>query len=266
MAQLAAFPAWEGDFSIPEFKVKNAANVRLMFPGMGLEFVGKTAMEGHLEGDFDKCHKKLKKHGLPYLQYSVIIGKKAQIPCRLVIYRVDQSTYENRMRKISKQAKSCGHQVSDNFKTKAWLTTYITNTTEKMIPAAKIKSVYGLRWQIELTFKVWKSQGRIDKVKEMKIHRFECQLIGRLIWLLVHMKIYNCLTALINDQIPDKTVSIWKYFKHAYRINYLIRKIITIPEKLFILLEKLHLIAQNLLLLEMKKGKPSHYKTIIHLT
>jgi len=53
--KLDAFPAWEGDFTVPEFKVKNAANARIMFPGLGLGFVGKIAMEGHLEGDFDKC-------------------------------------------------------------------------------------------------------------------------------------------------------------------------------------------------------------------
>jgi len=53
--KLNAFPAWEGDFTVPEFKVKNADNARIMFPGLGLGFVGKTAMEGHLVGDFDKC-------------------------------------------------------------------------------------------------------------------------------------------------------------------------------------------------------------------
>ena len=222
--------------------------------------------EPQKEVDFNKCHKKLKKYGLPYLEYQVTIGKKARIPCRLVIHRVDQSTYENRIRKTSKQAKSSGHQVSDGFKARAWLTAYVTNTTEAMIPASKIKQVYGLRWQIELTFKVWKSQGSIDKIKEMKICRFECQLIARLIWLLVHMKIYNSLTALINDQLPDDTLSIWKYYKHAYRINYLIREIITSSDKLFILLESLKLIAQNLFLLETKKGKKSHYQAIKSLT
>ena len=53
--KLAGFPAWEGDFTVPEFKVKNAENARIMFPGLGLEFVGKTTMEGHLEGDLEKC-------------------------------------------------------------------------------------------------------------------------------------------------------------------------------------------------------------------
>ena len=143
--------------------------------------------------DFKKCQKKLKKYNLPYLECSVLIGKKAQIPCRLVICAVDKPTYQNRMRKAQKQAKSCGHQVSDTYKTRARLTTYITNADEIMLPTNKIKSIYGLRWQIELPFKIWKSQAEIAKVKEMKIYRFECQLIAKLIWLLVHMKISNYL-------------------------------------------------------------------------
>ena len=53
--KLDAFPAWEGDFSVPEFKVKNADNTRVMLPGLGIDFVGKIAMEGHLKGNLDEC-------------------------------------------------------------------------------------------------------------------------------------------------------------------------------------------------------------------
>lgn len=213
--------------------------------------------------DFDKSLKKLKKHHLPYLEHEVTVGKKTQIPCRMVIYRVDQATYEKRIRKISKQAKSYGHKVSEAYKTRAWLSIYITNATKTMLPTAKIKSIYALRWQIELTFKVWKSQARIDKVKPMKIHRFECQLIAKLIWLLLHMKIGNYLTQIINDQIPDKTLSIWKYYKHAYRINFTIRKIITKPHQLNTMLANLIHLAKQLFLLEVKKGKQSHYELFL---
>ena len=53
--KLSDFPAWEGDFKIPEFKVMKAANVSILFPEMGVEYLGKTALEGHLDGNFDKC-------------------------------------------------------------------------------------------------------------------------------------------------------------------------------------------------------------------
>ncbi len=126
-------------------------------------YLGQT----DIKVDFDKCQKKIKKpvcrtgrYKLPYLEYNVLIGKKAQIPCRLIIYPVDKSTYERRLRKTSKQAKSCGHQVGKEFKTRAKMTIYVTNVDQDILASDKIKQIYGLRWQIELTFKVCPPAGR----------------------------------------------------------------------------------------------------------
>lgn len=212
--------------------------------------------------DFLKCRKKIKKHNLPYLKYNVVIGKDAQLPCRLIIYPVDRDTYEKRVRQTTKQAKSCGHQVSENFKCKAHLTLYITNVPEDKLPASAITKTYGLRWQIELFFKIWKSQGNIDKVKEMKLHRFECQLIAKLVWLVVHWKIFCYLADHLNHTQKDKSCSVWKYYKHAFRINTLVRDIITKPDKLLILLLDLSNSALNQFNLEEKKWKIAHYKTL----
>ena len=215
--------------------------------------------------DFSICRKKMKKHNLPYLQYNVSIGKDAQVPCRLIIYPVDRNTYERRLRATSKQAKSYGYQVSENFKIKAQLTLYITNVPEDKLPAAAIKKTYGLRWQIELFFKIWKSQANIDKVKEMKLHRFECQLIAKLIWLIIHWKIFCYVAGHLTQNQEGKSCSVWKYYKHAFRINTLVRDIITKPDKLLTLLLDLSNIALNQFNLEEKKGKIAHYKILTAL-
>lgn len=212
--------------------------------------------------DFLKCQKKIKKYNLSYLEFKVSIGRDAQLPCRLIIYPVDRDTYERRLRATSKQAKSYGYQVSENFKCKSHLTLYITNVQEDKLPASAIKKTYGLRWQIELFFKIWKSQGNIDKVKEMKLHRFECQLIARLIWLIIHWKIFCYLTDHLKQHQIDKSCSVWKYYKHAFRINTLVRDIITKPDKLLILVLDLTNIASNQFCLEEKNGKTAHYKTL----
>ena len=212
--------------------------------------------------DFIKCYKQLKKQKLPYLEYKVVVGKKEQIPCRLIILPVDDSTYKRRIRKAQKSAKSKGYQLSADFKNRARLTCYITNTEEDKIPACDVKKIYGLRWQIELTFKVWKSQAKVHQIKEMKIHRFECQLIAKLIWLLIHNNIFKYLNSWVNDSNQNKSCSIWKYYKHAFRINYLVRKMITKPDKLKLLLQNLMDIASWQFLLETKKGKTSHFQAL----
>jgi len=84
--------------------------------------------------DFTKCLKKMKKHNLPYLAYEVLLSKKAKIPCRLVVYRADQATYDKRIKKAQKHAKSKGYQVTNAFKAKAWLTPYLTNAGPEKIP------------------------------------------------------------------------------------------------------------------------------------
>jgi len=218
------------------------------------------------EVDFKKCHKLIKKHKLSYLEYKVLIGKTAQIPSRLIIYPVDQATYDKRISKTHKHAKSKGLQVSDAFKIRSKLTLFITNAEENRLPIGNIRRIYGLRWQIELTFKIWKSQAKVHQVKEMKIHRFQCQLIAKLIWLLVHWKIFKYLTEWVNYSYLGKSASIWKYFKHAYRINNLVRQIMTIPDKLLSLLQNLTKVACSLILLETKKGKISHYDALMSLT
>lgn len=215
--------------------------------------------------DFSRCRKKIKKFNLPYLQYDVSIGKDAQLPCRLIVYPVDQRTYEKRLRTTTKQTKSYGYEVSDNFKCRARLTLYITNVPEDKLSAAEIKKTYGLRWQIELFFKIWKSQGNIDKVKEMKLHRFECQLIAKLVWLIIHWKIFCYLGDHLKQNQNDKSCSVWKYYKHAFRMNALVRDIFTKPDKLIILLLDLADIAMNQFNLEEKNGKIAHYKTLMAL-
>ncbi len=100
----------------------------------------------------------------------------------------------------------------------------------------------------------------------MKLERFECQLIAKLIWLLFHMKIYHYLTHAVNSQFSGKTISLWKYYRHVYSINYLIRKIMSNQKELCILLTGLIDLSKHLLLLETKKYKLSHYETFILLT
>jgi hypothetical protein len=221
--------------------------------------------KGNAQIDFLKCQKKIRKYNLPYLQYNAAIGKDAQLPCRLIIYPVDRSTYEKRIRKITKQASSYGHQVSEAFKVKAQLTLYITNVAEDKLPASAIKKTYGLRWQIELFFKIWKSQANIDQVKGMKLHRFECQLIAKLLWLIIHWKIFRFIASHANSKMKDKSCSAWKYYRHAFRMNPIVRNILAKPEKVISLLEDLVQIAFDQFGLEEKKGKTSHYKTLVAL-
>ena len=56
----------------------------------------------------------------------------------------------------------------------------------------QIVMVYALRWQIELTFKIWKSIFKINqKLNHTNIFRFECYLYATLIKILVSQDMMN---------------------------------------------------------------------------
>jgi len=216
--------------------------------------------------DLTSCFKKIKRHNLPYLTYQVLIGSKVKIPCRLVVSPVDDSTYNKRLRKTTKMARSHGYDVSEEYKSKARLNMFITNVPEEWIPAKKIKSIYGLRWQIELIFKVWKSQAKISSIKEMKIHRFECQLLGKVIWLLINWKIYCWLQRNPNENHPGQGYSLWKFYKSAFRMSYKLRDALQSVKKAKKLIDTLKTMNNQLFALEKRIGKPSSFELVQSLT
>ena len=216
--------------------------------------------------DLTSCIKKMKRHNLPYLTYKVLVGSKVKMHCRLVMSLVDDSTYNKRLRKTTKMAKSYGHNVSKEYKSKARLNMFITNVPEEWIPAEKIKSTYGLRWQIELIFKVWKSQAKISSIKEMKIHRFECQLLGKIIWLLINWKIYCWLSRSPNEKPLGIGYSLWKFYKSAFRLSYKLRDALQSAKKAKDLIDTLKNMNNQLFALEKRIGKPSSFEIAQTLT
>lgn len=62
---------------------------------------------------------------------------------------------------------------------------YITNTSPEEVPTDYVHSLYSLCWQIEISFKTWKSFFEIDECKTIKKERLECHLYGQLIGILL---------------------------------------------------------------------------------
>jgi hypothetical protein len=221
-------------------------------------YSSKTAKESIDVRDYLK---KLKKHQMNFIETDIYLGKKDRLPARAVISLADEATYEKRVRKTSKHAKSKGKKVSTEFKTRAQLTIMITNVPAEALPAKNIRMIYSLRWQIELLFKVWKSQVSINEFTTGKIDRFECQLYGKLIWIILNMSIFNWLQ---NRIYKYKLIlsSIWKYFKYIKTQSKQLLEAVKHPRKMFDLMEELIEIPSTILSLEKKKGKPSLNQSI----
>ncbi|WP_040401582.1 IS4 family transposase, partial [Cecembia lonarensis] len=159
--------------------------------------------------DLNKYLHKLKKHRLDYIEIFVYLGKKDRVPARLILSLADEDTYQKRLKKTTKQAKSTGNNVSEKFKARARLNIMVTNVPSEVLKTNEIRKVYAMRWQIELIFKTWKSLVNIDEFNSKKIHRFECQLYGKLIWIVLNLKIFSYIQKQVFGQ--NKVLcSIWK--------------------------------------------------------
>lgn len=139
--------------------------------------------------DFVNLRKEMNKKGIKLLDKIVYVGAKKELKVRMIIEELPEDKFQERIRKAQKEAKKKKRQLSDLFKAKACLNIFVTNINEEVLPVSKTRSLYRLRWQIELMFKVWKSVGSIDKVKNMKIERFETYLYSKLLWIMINWKI-----------------------------------------------------------------------------
>ncbi len=111
----------------------------------------------------------------------VYVGQADRLPCRLLAYRLPDDVVEQRRRSAYEVARKKGRTPTQEYL--HWLEYgwYITNVSRAVWRAEVVGTVYGLRWQIELTFKHWKSLLDIHVLKGTRPERIKCLLYGRLI-------------------------------------------------------------------------------------
>jgi hypothetical protein len=139
--------------------------------------------------DFKDVYNQMKRGKLSRIYKDVFIGSEEKIPIRLAIELMPDDVYEERMRKIKKLHKKKGRQTSEKYKLLARFNLFITNVTREVLPDEVISSLYRMRWQIELIFKIWKSVFGIHNVRKMKYQRWLCLLHFKLLMMIVNWNI-----------------------------------------------------------------------------
>ena len=208
--------------------------------------------------NWKNAHKKLSNNKINTLEFSVLISKKHKIKARMIITKVPEEIYEQRIRKARKHAKSKNCQLSEEYKAKARVNIFITNVPCDIFSSEDIIKAYSLRWQIELVFKTWKSILQINEVKAVKKERFECQLIAKMIWLLIHNHFFQRINNLVRKEMPGNGLSMFKFIRQVKAISSILREIIIDRDSSKTLW--LNIIIQSVphMLIEYKKGKQSH--------
>ncbi|MDW3208313.1 MAG: IS4 family transposase [Reichenbachiella sp.] len=208
--------------------------------------------------DFSAILRKLNKHTLPALELEV---KIADMPMRMIVAKVPEQVYKQRLLRAERAAHG-RHKVSKEYKTRAWLNIFITNVPKAWVSTSQVQGIYRTRWQIELVFKAWKSQARIDKMKAMKQERFQCQLIARFIWIMLHYQAFRLIEQGLLDQGMAIRCSQNKFFKTAFRLSNDLKKVVFEDQPLEYWFKKLLIRSDRKYLTETKNGKQNVFKTI----
>jgi Transposase DDE domain len=175
--------------------------------------------------DFKAIYSKLKRCERSRMYKDVFIGNTEKISVRLVIELMPDDVYAQRMRVISKVHKKKGRHTSEEYKLLSRFNLFITNVPKEVLPDEVISTLYKIRWQIELIFKIWKSVIGIHNTRKMKYQRWLCILHFKLLMMIVN---WNIIMAQRNYlyRRKGKLLSLNKCFKTLIDNNHKLREAI----------------------------------------
>ncbi len=133
----------------------------------------------------------------------LFMGKQRRMPVRLVIQRVPQKVADMKRHRLRKAARRKRWNITKERLEMCNLNLFITNLPTGRWSAQQVMSLYTIRWQIEIMFKVWKSIFKIGKPGPMNPHRFLCLLYGQMAWAVLNAKIFHLFKTHFwnNDQV-----------------------------------------------------------------
>jgi hypothetical protein len=115
------------------------------------------------------------------LELNVWVGFQKRLACRLLAIRLSPEIVEEKRRRLRDKARRKGRTVSAT--SLAWLewSIFITNVPLEWLTLEQASLIYRLRWQIELLFKLWKSECQIDRIAGCIRNRVLCEIYAKLI-------------------------------------------------------------------------------------
>jgi len=113
------------------------------------------------------------------------LGGDARVPARLLAVRVPADIANQRRRAIRQAARRKGRTPSQATLALADWFVLATNVPATLLTLAEALVLARARWQIELLFKLWKSEGLVDEWRSRNPWRILCEVYAKLLGLLV---------------------------------------------------------------------------------
>lgn len=253
-----------GYFKIEKFRRIEAAEAfylsRLKF-GVNIYILEKGQYK---ELDLLKVIGKMKEGEIKNI--AVHLGEKEKYPTRLVLEKIPDQLANEKRRKLTTDKQNKRKGISKERLIFCNVNAFITNCTEELLPNHLLRQCYSLRWQIEIIFKAWKSFFKIDKVKQMKIERFECFHYGCLMLIIASTRLLSYFKQWYFKKHQGE-ISELKFFKLISSMKQEIKEVIQ-KQKLAIadFVDQLAEIIERTCVKEQKKNKLNPLSILINLT
>jgi hypothetical protein len=147
----------------------------------------------------------LTRHANPAVDQRILLGKERRLRSRLIAWRVPPEQAARRRQKLRKELAD-KHGKEPTAERLAWCdwTILVTNVPEDMLTPQEAMVLNRARWQVELLFKRWKSQGLVAELSGSTDVRQMVRVWSRLIAALVQHWL------LVATAWGDPTKSHWK--------------------------------------------------------
>jgi hypothetical protein len=145
------------------------------------------------------------------------VGSTAHLPCRIIAVRLPQEVVDRRRQRANANARRKGRTLSARHLALLAWNVFMTNVPATMLSAEQVARLYPVRWQVELVFKLWKSEFALDRVAGLRRERVLCELYAKLIGavLLCFLTAPHRLTAEAELSLI-KAAHIWR--RHVHRL------------------------------------------------
>jgi hypothetical protein len=118
-------------------------------------------------------------------ELQVLVGATARHPMRVLLLRVPKKVGDQRRKDLLADAKRRGQPISEETLRLADWTIVLTDVPAKRLRFEEALVLLRERWQMELLYKLWKSDGLIDEWRTENPWRVLCELYAKLLGLLL---------------------------------------------------------------------------------
>ena len=116
----------------------------------------------------------------------VTIGRRGKTwRCRLIAARAPAEVVRKRVERAQKEARDSGRKLSAQKGAMCEWTVLLTNAPATLLSVEEALALRRVRWQIELLFRLWKDEGKIDEWGGNKPYRVLCELLAKLLGMVV---------------------------------------------------------------------------------